>query len=49
MNKKDLTAEEYLKDLIYEFDQKYTDIESAYFLFKLNVLLLKIRTEKRGK
>lgn len=49
MNNKDLTAEEYLKELMYEFEQKYTDIESAYFLFKLNVLLLKIRTEKRGK
>ena len=49
MNNKDLTAEEYLKELMYEFEQKYTDIESAYFLFKLNVLLLKIRTEKNNR
>ena len=46
MNNKDLTAEEYLKELMYEFEQKYTDLESSYFLFKLNILLLKIRAEK---
>lgn len=44
--KQELTAEEYLKELMYEFEQKYTDLDSVYFLFKLNVLLLKIRTEK---
>lgn len=48
-DKQELTAEEYLKELMYEFEQKYTDLESSYFLFKLNILLLKIRAEKKDK
>ena len=49
MNKKDMTAEDYLKDLMWEFEQKYTDIDSAYFLFRFSELLLKIRTEKNNR
>ena len=37
-DKQELTAEEYLKDLMYEFEQNYTDLDSVYFLFKLNAL-----------